>query len=49
MKQNLIVKAFTFVLFVFGNGFLWQCVSPDLNKEGKGSKSITDGAGDRTT
>jgi len=49
MKKNLNVKAFTFALFVFGNGFLSQCVSPDLNKEVKGSKSTKYGAGDRTT
>ena len=46
MKKNLNVKALTFALFVFGFVFFIQCVSPDLNKEVKGSKSTTYGAGD---
>jgi len=46
MKKNLIFKVLTFALFVIGFVFFIQCVSPDLNKDGKGSKSTTYGAGD---
>jgi DUF1680 family protein len=46
MKKNRIVKALTFALFVFGNGFLSQCVSPDLNKDEKGGNGTSYSAGD---
>lgn len=46
MKKNLIVKVLTFALFVFGNGFLTQCVSPDLNKVEKRNNSTLFCVGD---
>ena len=46
MKKNLIVKALTFALFVFGNVFFIQCVSPDLNKDEKEGNGTSYSAGD---
>ena len=46
MKINLFFKVLTFSLFVLGNGFLTQCVSPDVNKDGIGGESTSYCEGD---
>jgi len=39
--RNLFVKTFVFAFIVLGNGFLTECVTPDLNKDKNGSNGTS--------